>query len=207
MSRQILLPVLATGKDFNLTHTTQKPTQGHGTASYDSRAEASASHLLATHGIVRDESGLLPTTFRDADGRQFAAKPDFIHPPTGIYFEFKDSFLNGTKTKTTAERQHQSSRSKSPGYKDLKFSWSNSAVKLALVQEGMADAGRALIALFWHEPDQKTIGRMNRQGIFWTVYDSPSWRSLLGFLKMRSHGIPVTLSFTNGAGSVAHTFG
>lgn len=188
-----------------MTHTTSKPPKGHGTASYDSKAEASASHLLAAHGIVR-ESGLLPVNFKDADGEQFAAKPDFIHSATGVYFEFKDSFLNGTKTKGTAERQHQASRSGSPGFKDLSFSWSNSAVKLGIVQEGIAAAGGALVALFWHEPDRKTIGRLNRKGIFWTVYGSPSWRSLLGFLKMRSHGLPVTLAFANEAGRPMHAF-
>lgn len=172
---------------------------GHGGASYDSESEAQASHILAEHGIVRDTSGFLPVWFHDADGQRFQAKADFIHPATGVRFEFKDSFLNGTKTKATAESQHAASRTSSPALRHLKFSWSNSVAKLATVQDGIASTGGALVALFWREPDPATVARLNRRGVFWTVYGSPSWRSLVGFLKLRAAGIRASLSYADGA--------
>lgn len=179
---------------------------GHGGASYDSESEARASHVLATHGIVRDTSGFLPVWFHDADGQPFRAKADFIHPPTGVRFEFKNSFLNPVKTQATATSQYASSRCSSESMRYLKFSWSNAAPKLALVQDGMARAGGALVALLWREPDAATIKGLNKRGTFWVVYGSPAWRSLLGFLTLRAHGLAATLTFSDDHGQPVHTF-
>jgi hypothetical protein len=178
---------------------------GYGGHRYDSKLEAEASFALAGCSIVRDAS-TLPIPFRDADGKTFNAKADFIHPPTGIRFELKGHFLNSTKTQATAESQYEASRTTSDLWRKLRFSWSNSAVKLHIVQGGIATSGRTLIPVFWSEPDEETRGRLRRNGTFWLVYGSRGWRQLMAFLKLAAHGLACSLTFRDDAGNPLHEF-
>lgn len=165
---------------------------------FDSQLEADASKLLAEHGIVR-AAGVLPMTFYDANGAPFKARADFIHAPTGVLFELKDSSVNETGSQARAATKRREWRGGHERHSRIQCDWNHSAAKLALVQEGMARAGGALVALFWHEPDSATVARLNRRGTFWTVYGSRSWRSLVGFLKLRAAGVRASLAYADGA--------
>lgn len=164
---------------------------------FDSQLEADASKLLAEHGIVR-AAGVLPVTFYDANGAPFKARADFIHAPTGVLFELKHSSVNGAGTQARAANKRRKAWSDERNTR-VECDWNHAAEKLALVQEGIARAGGALVALFWHEPDADTIKRLHRRGTFWTVYGSPSWRSFVGFLKLRAAGIRASLAYADGA--------
>jgi hypothetical protein len=173
---------------------------------FDSQLEASASVVLSPHGIVR-ASGLLPGVFYDANRCPFNAKADFVHIPTGVLFELKDAHLNGATTQAAAANKCRSSRSRgSARWRQIECGWNHAAAKLAHVQEGIATAGGALVALFWNEPDPATVKRLNTRGTFWVVYGSPAWRSLLGFLKLAGHGLPVSLTYRDDLGEPLHIF-
>lgn len=170
---------------------------------FDSTLERDASKLLAPQGIVRAR-GVLPMTFYDSNGAPFKAKADFIHEPTGVLFELKHSSVNdvGTQARAAVKRRKAEGNER---HRWIQCDWNHSAAKLALVQEGVARAGGALVALFWHEPDPATVCRLNKRGTFWTVYRSPAWESFVAFLKLRAHGLPVSLTYS-AQGSCSHLF-
>lgn len=72
--------------------------------SYDSKAEAAASDGFRRLGCISAHSHFYPHTFIDADGAEFRAKPDFFHPASGLYIEFKAGPLNTKRTKATADK-------------------------------------------------------------------------------------------------------
>ena len=171
---------------------------------FDSALEARAAEALAPHGIVRAD-GLLSQTFFDSNGSPFRARADFCHQATGMLFELKDSFLNEATSQATANNKRRVWLGTNEHYRQIRCDWNHSASKLATVQEGVAATGGALVALFWNEPDAETVARLNRRGAFWLVYGSLGWRNLLAFLRLKSHGLAVTLTF-GANGTPAHEF-
>ena len=164
---------------------------------FDSALEARAASVLAPHGFVR-VADAIPLTFYDPEGCRFEARADFRHQPTGLLIELKDSFLNETGTKARADRKRRGWRGTNARYEQLQCGWNHSYVKLSTVQLGVAEAGGALVALFWNEPDADTISRMRRRGTFWVVHGSPGWVNLLRFLTIRSNGVPIRLEYSVG---------
>lgn len=75
----------------------------HGGTPFDSKAEAAAFPEFQRLGCIRT-SEPYPQTFRDADGTAFRARPDFYHPASGLFIEFKAGSLNGKRTTATADR-------------------------------------------------------------------------------------------------------
>ncbi|MGZ9711497.1 hypothetical protein ACXX82_11875 [Glaciimonas sp. GNP009] len=45
------------------------------------------------------------TLFTDMSGYEFKALPDYYHPPTNTFFEYKNGLLNGKKTFKTADNK------------------------------------------------------------------------------------------------------
>ena len=75
---------------------------GHGGKPYDSQAEATASHYLATLGLLRDNT-LFPIRFTDPLGESFGACPDFLHAGLNLTLELKSAPLNPATSKSMAE--------------------------------------------------------------------------------------------------------
>jgi hypothetical protein len=69
---------------------------------HDSAAEAKASFRLYQHGW-HPCTERFPQTFVDSEGTEYRACPDFYHPATGFYGEFKAHKLNGKGTKARAD--------------------------------------------------------------------------------------------------------
>ena len=81
---------------------TFKSTVGAAGITYRSIAEAAISFPLYDLGIVsRDD--YYPQSFVDGEGTAFKAMSDFYCPVTNIFFEFKSGYLNGIKSKSTAD--------------------------------------------------------------------------------------------------------
>jgi hypothetical protein len=69
--------------------------------SHKSAAEAKASFSLYRHGWVPCEA-VFPQEFIDSEGTRYTAQPDFHHPATGFYAEFKAHKMNGKGTRRAA---------------------------------------------------------------------------------------------------------
>lgn len=103
---------------------------------FDSKAEAAAFPEFQRLGCIR-ASGPYPQTFTDANGTGFRAKPDFYHPASGLFIEFKSAPLNGRKTKATAERAEASQLERKgflTRYDWLQCGWNHAKAKQAIVQ-------------------------------------------------------------------------
>jgi hypothetical protein len=104
--------------------------------SYDSKAEKAAFPHFQRLGCIR-ASGHYPQRFRDADGTEFRACPDFFHPASGCWIEYKAAPLNSRTTKATADRA-EASQLKRKGfltrYDWLQCGWNHSKAKQAIVQ-------------------------------------------------------------------------
>lgn len=107
-----------------------------GGTPYDSKAEEAAAPDFARLGCIR-ASGHYPQTFRDADGTEFRACPDFFHPASGCWIEFKAGPLNSKKTKANADRaiaSKQEFKGSLTLYDWLQHGWHHSKTKQAIVQ-------------------------------------------------------------------------
>jgi hypothetical protein len=179
---------------------------GHAGNIHESAAEAEASFILAQAAIVK-AGGFLPLTFADSNGEAFRAKPDFQNAPTGVWFEFKVNSLNGVASQATSRSQLAGSLSKSATYKAITFGWNHSAEKVSITQASIAEAGRALVLVFAKTPDASTIKRLNSRNVFWLVLGSPQWRQFTSFLKLASHGLPVSMTYSHPeSGKPLHEF-
>lgn len=106
---------------------------------HKSMAEAKASFLLYHHGWVPCEAAF-PHEFTDSEGTTYTAQPDFHHPATGFYAEFKAHKMNGKGTKRAAVAamaridsdiaQGFIAASKRP-YKALENAWNHSIQTMA----------------------------------------------------------------------------
>lgn len=173
-----------------------KQTIGAAGITYRSEAEAAISFQLAEHGIVSHDA-YYPQTFTDTNGDVFQAMSDFLCPYTGIWFEFKSGFMNGLKTKATADsamaRFEQSLASgyikaRDRDYKKLEASWSASVKKFKAVQEQVAEAGRCVVLIFDAKPDEDTIKRLNTAKVFWCIYGDEHFSKFMSFRTCAKNG-------------------
>lgn len=177
---------------------------------FDSKAEAKASPEFTRLGCIPARSPF-PVTFTDADGTEFHALPDFYHPATSVYIEFKGATtLNGKKTKATAdsaiERQQAWKGTLIP-WDWLQHGWNHAAAKIAITQQAIAAAGGALLLVFAAPPDAETIKRLNSRQVFWLMLGTPQWRQFASFLKFASAGFPVQLLYRHPeSGQPLHEF-
>jgi len=74
---------------------------------FSSIAEAKADAIFTALGCIRCESFLpyFPDLFKDANGDEFKALPDYYHPATNTFFEYKTCALNGKKSFKTADNK------------------------------------------------------------------------------------------------------
>lgn len=130
--------------------------------------EQKAAEILIPLGCIHQNDKLLPYSFVDKEGREFAAKADFYHPGLDLYIEIKDSHLNGKTSKSNAEKAYSrvdpERLRKAPRYYQIQNQWNHSAAKQAIVQSTIGQSQFAIV--FTKEPDESTLMRIQRQGIF-----------------------------------------
>jgi hypothetical protein len=143
---------------------------------YDSKAEAAAAGEFARLGCIR-ASGHFPQTFTDADGTEFRAKPDFYHPGSGLFIEFKAAPLNSKTTKATAERAEASQLARKgllTGYDRLKCGWNHCKAKQAIVQRKLTP--QTFVVVFKEPPTfREALGYVRAGIVFIPLYALPSY--------------------------------
>lgn len=184
---------------------------------YRSAPEAALSFPLYDLGIVsRDD--YYPQAFTDDEGTPFEAMSDFHCPLTGIFFEFKNGYLNGLKSKSNADKAMAVFRkAKAEGYihkgnealKSLMASWSASVPKFRMVQEQLAASGHCAVMVFNQLPDDQTVGRLSRSGAFWCVFGDDDWQAFQSFRTLAKHGFRSAFTikghgFTSHGGLLLH---
>jgi hypothetical protein len=172
------------------------PAIGAAGITYRSEAEAAISFPLYNLGIVSHDD-YYPQSFTDDDGASFNAMSDFFCPLTGIFFEFKNGYLNGLKSKANADRAILAfNKAKASGYinkrnealKTLMAAWSASVPKFRMVQEQTAAAGGVVVMVFDCLPDADTVGRLTRAKVFWCVFGDEAWRAFISFRTLAKNG-------------------
>lgn len=173
-----------------------KPTIGAADITYRSQAEAKISYMLYKLGFVSHDT-FYPWPFVDSNGEQTRAKSDFICPITGIYLETKTGYMNGLKTKASADNAMARFNAKlAEGYINasnynhqlLQASWSDSVQKFKAVQYQSADRGRCVALIFDTKPDEETVKRLERAKVFWCVYGDEYFRRFMSFRTLAKHG-------------------
>lgn len=163
---------------------------------HDSAAEAMASFVLYPLGIVKCND-YYPATFKDADGRLYKARSDFIHSLSGIRIEYKATErLNGLKTVAYADKAAARLRQEElAGYVNsrnrqlrmLQAAWSESIKKLAGVVKVLTPSRVILVRTT--APDAKEHRRLIKHGIFYRTLQNLS--AFAFFLKLASMGLAV----------------
>lgn len=156
---------------------------------YDSEAEAAAAGELARLGCFR-AIGHFPQAFTDADGTEFRAKPDFYHPRSDLFIEFKAAPLNGKKTKATADRamaSKQEFRGSLTLYDFLSNGWNHAKAKQAIVQRVMTPQN--LIVVFEKPPTAKEATKYVKAGIVFIPLSALA--SYLGYVRLLKAGLQV----------------
>lgn len=173
-----------------------KPTIGAAEITYRSKSEAEMSFLLQAYGIISHDA-YYRLTFCDSEGTEFRAMSDFQCPYTGIYFEYKEGYMNGIRTKSNADRAMCRFNDQFAAgyisqnhcdYTKLQASWSASVIKFKLVQNQLAESGGCVVLIFEKKPDSKTQGRLERANVFWCVYADEYFRRFMSFRTLARYG-------------------
>lgn len=109
---------------------------GYGGQPYDSKAEAKVSFRFAELGCFPCKTKF-QQTFKDADGTEFRACPDFYHAGSSLYLEFKAHTLNSRTTKTIADKRVAEKleyKGVLSSFDRLNLQWNHSKAKHAIVQ-------------------------------------------------------------------------
>jgi hypothetical protein len=166
---------------------------------HDSAAEAKASFILFKHGWI-PHTEKFPMPFYDADGTQYLACPDFYHPATGFYSEFKTRKLNGKGTKRLADAAMEKvDRDITLGrllpdkrpYRVLEHAWNHSIQTMAC-KAAQLPRNMPLVLLYEKEQDLNEERRCKRNGIFMLSLENMCGLNV--FLKLASYGLAVAFT-------------
>jgi hypothetical protein len=159
---------------------------------HDSAAEAKASFKLYQHGWVPCTE-LFPQTFTDSEGTEYRACPDFHHPATGFYAEFKARKMNGKKTKraamaAVAKMDDEIARGflaaeKRP-YKLLDHAW-NHSIQTVACKTAQLPSNTPLVVIYEKQADLNEERRCARNGVFMLSLDNlPCFNAFLLFASL-----------------------
>lgn len=182
---------------------------GHGGSRYDSKAEATASYKLAELGFMRSNDKFTQT-FKDAEGTEFRACPDFHHARYGLSLEFKAADLNGVKTKASADKQVADKMEWRGGFLTMKdsldYQWNHSRRKQAIVQTALTP-DRFIVCFAKAPPFSEALAYLKAGVVFCTLASLPSY---MGYVRLKQRGLAVGFSMsymlTDDAGT-AHAAG
>ena len=166
---------------------------------HKSAAEAKASFRLYRHGWVPCEANF-PQEFIDAEGTHYIAQPDFRHPATGFFAEFKAHKMNGKGTRRAAVAamakidsdiaQGFIAASKRP-FKALENGWNHSIQTMAC-KSAQLPSSTPLVLIYETEQDLNEERRCARNGVF--MLSLRNLQSFNGFLLFASMGLDVEFS-------------
>jgi hypothetical protein len=166
---------------------------------HKSAAEAKASFPLYRHGWIPCEA-TFPQEFIDSEGTRYIAQPDFHHPATGFYAEFKAHRMNGVGTKRAAVAAMARLESdiaqgfvaaSKRGFKTLQNQWNHSIQTMAC-KSAQLPSNTPLVLIYETEQDINEERRCNRNGVFMLSLDN--LQSFNGFLLFASMGLDVQFS-------------
>lgn len=184
---------------MNTKYNKSHPRIGATGHEHKSAAEAKASFVLAPFGWIPYENPF-PLIFADSEGESFRACPDFYHPATGFYAEFKAEKLNGKGTKQAADKAvAEIEKGVAQGlipksrelYKKLKNAWNHSIQKIACCSKQLP-ANMPLVLIYEKEQDLNEERRCKRNGIF--MLSLENMHAFNFFLRMSSIGLDVGFS-------------
>lgn len=142
-------------------------------------AEAKASFKLHPFGWVPCETPF-PQEFTDSEGTTYTACPDFHHPATGFYAEFKAHRMNGKKTRRAAIAamakidgdiaQGFIDPSKRP-YKALEHAWNHSIQTMAS-KSAQLPMHTPIVLIYETMQDLNEERRCERNGVFMLSLDN-----------------------------------
>lgn len=166
---------------------------------HKSVAEAKASFQLYRHGWVPCEAEF-PQDFIDSEGTRYRAQPDFHHPATGFFAEFKAHKMNGKSTRRAAVAamaqvdsdiaQGFIAEQKRP-FKALQHQWNHSIQTMAC-KSAQLPSNTPLVLIYESEQDINEERRCVRNGVFMLCLDN--LQSFNGFLLFASLGLDVQFS-------------
>ncbi|MDM5181178.1 hypothetical protein PO883_28760 [Massilia sp. DJPM01] len=166
---------------------------------HKSVAEAKASFRLYPHGWVPCEAAF-PQEFIDSEGTRYTALPDFHHPATGFYAEFKAHKMNGKGTRRAAVAamtkidshiaQGLIAAAKRP-YKALENAWNHSIQTMAC-KCSQLPSETPIVLIYETMADLNEERRCARNGVFMLSLDN--LQSFNGFLLFASLGLNVEFS-------------
>jgi hypothetical protein len=166
---------------------------------HKSAAEAKASFVLYQHGWIPCETAF-PQDFIDSEGATYTAHPDFQHPGTGFYAEFKAHRMNGKSTRRAAVAAMAQIDSdiargflapaKRP-YKALLNAWNHSIQTMAC-KSAQLPSHTPLVLIYETAQDLNEERRCTRNGVF--MLSLENLQSFNGFLLLASIGLDVQFS-------------
>lgn len=166
---------------------------------HKSAAEAKASFQLLQTGWIPCET-TFSQVFYDSEGTAYRAQPDFYHPATGFYAEFKCRRMNGKGSKRAADAaMARVDANISLGYtipayrafKALDNAWNHSVETMACKSKQLP-SDKPLVLIYEKEQDRKEEMRCQRKGIF--MLSLKNMKTFNGFLKFASLGLNVEFS-------------
>lgn len=181
---------------------------------HDSESEAKASFPLAALGFLQCNKRFA-TTFKDSEGTSFYACPDFHHARYNVYLEWKDSKLNGVRTKATSESQLSAQLMRRGGFNVmndfLKYGWNHSRNKQAIVQATYTP-DRFIVCFATAPPFSEALAYLTAGVVFCTLSSLPSF---LGYVRLKQFGLSVGFSLdytltdeaTNHSHAAGYTYG
>jgi hypothetical protein len=164
--------------------------------SHKSAAEAKASFPLYKQGWLPCET-TFPQEFTDSEGTGYRAQPDFYHPATGFYAEFKACKMNGKGTRRAAvaamEQVDQDiangflDPTKRP-YRELQNAWHHSIQSVAC-KTAQLPRDTPLVLIYETMQDLNEERRCARNGVFMLSLENQ--QCFNGFLLFASLGLDV----------------
>jgi hypothetical protein len=166
---------------------------------HKSAAEAKASFVMYRYGWIPCEAPF-PQEFIDSEGTTYTAQPDFHHPTTGFYAEFKAHKMNGKGTRRAAVAamaqidsdiaQGFLSASKRP-FKALQNAWNHSIQTMAC-KTAQLPSHTPLVLIYETAQDLNEERRCARNGVF--MLSLENLQSFNGYLLFASLGLDVGFS-------------
>lgn len=158
---------------------------------FDSKTEENAHPVFTSLGCVHVGDEYFDTTFTDKTGNTFRARPDYYHPASDCYIEFKSATLNSRTSKDNSEKalaRAKSSnafrRNTSDHWDSLNNGWNHSRHKQRIVQKALSPDN--FIVVFKDGISTEDMAQYQRLGLVTIPLNAlPSW---LGFQRLRKAG-------------------
>lgn len=161
---------------------------GYGGTPFDSLAEAKASFRFAELSCFHAKSKF-SQTFKDMEGTEFRACPDFYHARYGLYLEFKTATLNGVKTKASADKQlneKEAFKGSLSLYDRLKLQWNHARRKHAIVQKALTPQNYVVV-FESAVPIAAAVDYINAGIVFCTLASLPSYLAKVRLAQLGLH--------------------